>query len=288
MQIYRLEDKCSNCMLCVRECVSGIWRNVNGVPTPVEIDLCNRCSHCIAVCPKNAIVHEGLDAKQALPVKSLKIDPEAYRGIVLSRRSVRQYKDRAVPRELIGRILDLARYSPTASNDQNVGFITVTDRALIGEIAGGIFGFADRLAARLETGPGRLFMKVTGLAKNRYIRRMDYAREMVAGGRDIILHNAPVMILVHGPAKGSFVCDNCSIAATNIINYAHALGLGTCYIGFMTLALRFSKKLGKKLKVPEGRKVYASLVMGYPAYSHPNTVSRKKADILWIEKSVNS
>jgi nitroreductase len=269
-------------MLCVRECVSGIWRNVNGVPTPVETELCNRCSHCIAVCPKNAIVHEGLDAAQLLPVKKMKLDPDVYRDIVLSRRSIRQYKDRAVPRELIRQVLDLARYSPTASNDQNVGFIAVTDRALMQEIAGGIFGFADRLAGRLETAPGRLFMKATGLAKNRYIRRMDYAREMVAGGRDIILHNAPVLILVHGPAKGGFVCDNCSIAATNIINYAHALGLGTCYIGFMTLALRFSKKLRKKLGVREGRKVYASLVMGYPAYSHPSTVSRKKTDVTWI------
>ena len=272
-------------MLCVRECVSGIWRNVGGVPTPVETDLCNRCSHCIAVCPKNAIIHEGLDAAQALPVKRMKIDPEVYRNIVLTRRSVRQYRNRAVPRELIAQVLDLARYSPTASNDQNVGFIAVTDRALIREVAGGIFGFADRLAGRLQSAPGRLFMKATGLAKNRYIRRMDYAREMVAGGRDIILHNAPVLLLIHGPAKGGFICDNCNIAAANIINYAHALGLGTCFIGFMTLALRFSKKLRKKLNVPDGRKVYASLVMGYPAYPHTNTASRKKMDITWIEDS---
>ena len=285
MQIYRLDERCSRCMLCVRECVSGIWRNLDGVPTPVETDLCNRCSHCIAVCPKGAIVHEGLDASQMVPLKKLKLDPAVYRDIVLSRRSVRQYKDRPVPREVIAQVLELARYSPTASNDQNVGFIAVTDRMLIRETAAGIFGFADRLAARLETGPGRLFMKATGLTKNRYVRRMGYAREMVAGGRDIILHNAPALILVHGPSKGSFICDNCNIAATNIVNYAHALGLGTCIIGFLTLALRFSRKLRKKLQVPEGRRVYASIVMGYPAYSHPNTVSRKKADVIWAEKS---
>jgi nitroreductase len=285
MQIYRLEDKCSKCILCVRECVSGIWRNVDGVPTPGETDLCNRCSHCIAICPKGAIVHEGLDPKQLIPVKKLNLDPNAYRDIVLSRRSVRQYRDRPVPREVIAQVLDLARYCPTASNDQNVGFIAVTDRALIKEIAAGIFGFMDRLAARFETAPGRVFMKATGLANNRYVRRIGFAREMVAGGRDIILHDAPALILVHGPAGGSFVCDNCNIAAANIINYAHALGLGTCFIGFMTLALRFSKKMRVKLQVPEGRRVYASLVMGYPAYSHPNTVSRKKADVIWIEEN---
>jgi nitroreductase/NAD-dependent dihydropyrimidine dehydrogenase PreA subunit len=284
MQITRIDEKCSRCMLCVRECVSGIWRVIDGVPTPVETDLCNRCSHCIAVCPKNAIIHEGLDAAQALPVKKMKLDPDVYRDIVLSRRSVRQYKDRPVPRALIEQVLSLARHSPTASNDQNVGYVVVTDRELLQKTAAGIYGFADRLYGRLQTGPGKLFLKATGLANNRYLRRMEYARELVAGGRDIILHGAPALVLIHGPAKGSFVCDNCNIAATNIINYAHTLGLGTCYIGFMTLALRFSKKLRKTIKVPGGRKVYASLVLGYPAYSLANTASRKKADVTWIGK----
>jgi nitroreductase/NAD-dependent dihydropyrimidine dehydrogenase PreA subunit len=282
MQIKRIDDICSNCKLCVRECVAGVWRIVEGKPEPTDPDLCNRCSHCVAVCPMDAILHSGLDAGQVMKVNKKSLQPQIYRDIVLSRRSIRQYEDMPVPRAMIEQIIDLARHSPTASNDQNVGYIVVTEQELIRQTAGSIFGFADRLYGKLQSWPGKLFMRATGLSNNRYVRRMDYARELAAGGRDIILHNAPVLLLVHGPAKGPFVCDNCSIAAANIINYAHALGLGTCFIGFMTLALRFSKSLRGKMNVPKNRKVYASLVMGYPAYVHASTASRKKGDVTWI------
>ena len=112
---------------------------------------------------------------------------------------------------------------------------------------------------------------------------MDFFIEQANAGRDLILHHGPVLILIHGPRRTGFSCDNCNIAAANLTNYAHASGLGTCYIGFLTLYLRFDKSLRKKLDIPEDRHVYASLIMGYPAYRHRNTVSRKKAAIHWIK-----
>jgi hypothetical protein len=50
----------------------------------------------------------------------------------------------------------------------------------------------------------------------------------------------------------------------------------------MILALRFGGGLRKKLGVPKNRKVYAGLVMGYPAYRYANTVSRKKSEVQWL------
>ena len=67
MRIEKREDKCSECMLCVRDCVMGVWRVVDGKSKPVDIDLCNRCSHCIAVCPCDAIIHDGLKKKKLPP-----------------------------------------------------------------------------------------------------------------------------------------------------------------------------------------------------------------------------
>ncbi|MGB9498350.1 MAG: nitroreductase family protein [Dissulfuribacterales bacterium] len=48
--------------------------------------------------------------------------------------------------------------------------------------------------------------------------------------------------------------EKCNIAATNITNYAHSLGLGTCFIGFVTLASRFSRELCGLIELPKGRK----------------------------------
>jgi nitroreductase len=176
----------------------------------------------------------------------------------------------------------VARYAPTASNNQNVGYIVITDKRVIEETAGKIFGLGEFLYNKTKKGIGRMFVNITGLSKNRYLRVMNYAQEQSSqNGRDFVLHNAPVLMLIHAP-KIPFASDNCNIAATTIINYAHAFGLGTCFVGIMILALRFSGSLRKKLGVPKNRKVYACLVMGYPSYRYANTVSRKKPEVKWL------
>ncbi len=275
-------------MLCVQDCISGVWREVNGLPKVVAPEACNRCSHCLAVCPKGAIEHDVLDAKQVRRLKKKLLDPDVYNEIVAGRRSVRHYKNKQVPRETIEKILDMARYSPTASNNQNVGYIIIQDKALLQQISKDIFGLGQRVFGATQSSTGK---KLSGALKstpfvnsiNRYNDSMGYFIQQAEAGRDLILHNAPVLILLHTPKRTGFTCDNCNIAATNIINYAYALGLGTCFIGFLTLALRFSKALRKKVELPEGRQVYASLIMGYPAYKHIFSASRKKNDVKWIQ-----
>lgn len=283
MKITRLEDKCSSCRLCVRECVAGVWRIVDGRPEPADQNLCNRCSHCVAVCPRDAIRHDGLDPEQIVEVNSKNLQPEVYRDIILGRRSVRQYKDMAVPRDVIEQVIGIARYAPTSSNNQNVGYIVITDKDIINKAAGRILSVALKMFNLSNRGIGRLLVRISGLSENRYIKMMDYVKsENDETGRDFILYNAPVLVLLHGPLKVRFSSDNCNIAAATIINYAYALGLGTCYTGILTMVLQYSKKMRKLLGVPEGRRVYASFVMGYPAYSHMKTVSRKKTEVKWM------
>ncbi len=283
MMISRNADTCNKCLLCVRDCNSGVWRVINGIPTPVDEDLCNRCSHCIAICPRGAIRHEGLDGGQAARLNRKNIRPEAYRDIILGRRSIRHYRDREVPREVMEKVIDLARYAPTASNDQNVGYIIITNRKVLSEISKKIFGIANRFFELFDSGLGKMIKNSTGLKNHRYIRLLEYIRqEYAVSKRDYILYSAPALLLLYTPKKANFGCDNCNIAAATIINYAHSLGLGTCFIGFVTLALRFSKKMRALAGVPKGVRVHASLVMGYPALGFTNTVSRRKADVTWL------
>ena len=286
MRIERMDDRCNNCMLCVRDCVAGVWREKEGRPAPVCPSACNLCGHCVAVCPKGAVIHSGLDAGQADRVRRKLIDADVYRETVMSRRSVRQYRDIPVEPEKIEQILDLARYSPTASNAQNVSYIVITNRKLIEDTGRRVFAMGVRAYRWANSIAGRavLFLfknnrKVAAL--ERYMAAMDYYIPQWKAGRDYILHNAPVLVLVCAPAKADFAVDNCNIAATNIVNYAHALGLGSCYIGFLTLVLKRSRKMRKLLGVPENRKVYASLVLGYPAYRHSFVAPRKQPDVTW-------
>lgn len=288
MGIIRIEEKCNLCMLCVKDCVSGVWRDVDGVPTVAAPEDCNRCSHCVSICPKNAIRHDSLDEKQIRDIEKSLINPEAYYEITATRRSVRHYKDDPVPGEIVNKILNLANYSPTASNSQNVKYIVIQDKKQLKHISKLIFDFSKRILNWTRSIPGKIILTLfkntaaVGVL-NRYIGTMDYYIKETDTGRDFILHHAPTLILIHAPKGANFSCDNCNISATNIINYAHALGLGTCFIGFLTLALKYSKSLRRRLSIPKDSQVYASLILGYPKYRHLHTASRKppEIDIIW-------
>lgn len=94
--------------------------------------------------PISRALNSKLRVEQIIGVNRKNLQPDVYRDIITSRRSIRQFKNAPVPRDVIEQVLDLARYAPTASNDQNVGYIVVTDKHLIEETANTIFGFTHR------------------------------------------------------------------------------------------------------------------------------------------------
>ncbi len=274
-------------MLCVQDCVSGVWREVNGIPEIVEPELCNRCGHCVAVCPDKAIVHDAMDTRQIRSTDRSLMKPDFYREIVRCRRSIRNYKDEQVPHDTVQHILELASHSPTASNRQDVAYTVITDKGTLDDISRTVFGLGKKLYERSGSGLGKF---IHGLLRrlsvttelDRYLDTMAYYIDEVGKGRDYILHHAPVLILIHGPRKGQFHNENCNIAAANIMNYACTYGLGTCYIGFLLVALKFSGLLRKRIQVPKDRRAYACLVMGYPSYRHRSTSSRKLPSVHWV------
>ncbi len=287
MIIEKIEERCTNCMLCVKDCSALVWQEKNGVAITVNPQDCTLCSHCLAVCPKDAITHYGLDYKQVKRIDRSLTDSLVYETITIARRSVRQYKDKNISPELISKIIHLANYSPTATNSEDVKYIVITEKEILSAISNTVFGFAVKVFGFTKRFPGNIFydfIKRFSWAESivRYVDPMPYYIEETKKGRDFILHNAPALILVHGPKKGSFSSINCNIAATNIMNYAYSLRLGTCYIGFLNLSLKYNKKLRSIIQLPKNRVVYACLIIGYPSYRYTNTVSRKEPEISWI------
>lgn len=280
-------EKCTDCGLCALECASGSIQLRDGKAAVVMPQWCNLCSHCLAVCPAGAVIHSGLLPSGSRPVKRDKLDPECCREIVMTRRSVRHFRDEPLPRAEIEEVLDLAAYSPTASNTMDVGYVVVTDRELIRRVGRDIFATGTRLKNFIESPLGRLLK--TALARTetvsrlmRYTDRFSYYREWIEAGRDPITHNAPALILIHGPRRSRFARENCAIAAANITNYAHARGLGTCYLGLVVVPAERDKKLRARLGIPPDRSLYLALALGRPAHRFANTAARPGPRVDWI------
>ena len=58
--------------------------------------------------------------------------------VILSRRSIRRYEDKEIPKNVLDKIIEAGRQSPSAGNKQPYRFVVVTDSEIKQEL-GGLF-----------------------------------------------------------------------------------------------------------------------------------------------------
>lgn len=153
--------------------------------------------------------------------------------IVTKRRSVRRYRPGSVPRELIEKCLEAARYAPTACDTQSWRFI-ITEGKL-----------KDRIA---KEGLGELPVP------NKWA---DEAPVIVvlASAKDIVTHRIAAGI------KGTkYDLIDAGIAGEHFVLQAAELGLGTCWLGWFK-----KRKIRKLLDLPAGWEITALITLGYPS-----------------------
>ena len=57
---------------------------------------------------------------------------------------------------------------------------------------------------------------------------------------------------------------------------AHAMGLGSCLIGFAVAAMKSDRQIQKKMNIPGKENIYAVIALGYPDESYLRITGRKK------------
>ncbi len=67
-----------------------------------------------------------MSSKQELPDKFSILSE-----IVMSKRTIRDFEDKEVPKDVIVRMLDVARWSPSGSNLQDWRFVIIRDKKII-------------------------------------------------------------------------------------------------------------------------------------------------------------
>ena len=117
---------CNRCGLCVGDCTVRVIA-IAGGGAEHSGKKCLMCGHCVAICPKNAVSISGFADEPEDIDPGNKVDPDAFLALVKSRRSMRQFKSSDVPKELIEKIIDAGRYSPTGSNRQGATFVVIKD-----------------------------------------------------------------------------------------------------------------------------------------------------------------
>lgn len=179
---------------------------------------------------------------------------------IYNRRAVRSYRSERLDQPTILKLIEAAIRAPSAINQQPWAFAVVRDKDALGRIS---------CAARRHI--------LEQIPEDSPIARF---RPVVADPAFDMLYGAPALIVVCATTGEPGACEDCAIAAENLMLAARALGLGSCWIGLARpwlSQLESKKELGLE---PHYAPV-APIVVGYPA-AWPDPPGRNEPEIHWI------
>lgn len=149
-------------------------------------------------------------------------------GLIISRRTIRQFKSTPVPREVLERLVDAARVAPSASNLQPLEFIVADEKEVLDKIFP-CLKWAGYIAPEGDPRPGQEPMAYIVVLVNTDVRKKNYEWDVGA-------------------------------AVENMILTALEKGIGSCWLVSID-----EKKIMSILKVPGSYMIDAVLALGYPA-----------------------
>jgi nitroreductase/NAD-dependent dihydropyrimidine dehydrogenase PreA subunit len=257
-QITIDQDLCKRDGLCVAVCPARILvLNAEGFPEEIPDSHCILCGHCAAVCPLSAFQHAGLPEGEYLPMPAELPSPASMDGLLMSRRSVREFRDQPVGREVMEELLDVARRAPTATNSQKLHWIVIEDRAKL-----------RALAQEVVTGGGP-------------DRIRPAQRKQWEEGYDFVLRGAPTLAVVCAPKEYGWGKEDGAIALTYLELAAEARGLGACWAGYLTRIAAIHEPLCRLLAVPDGYVVCGGLMLGKGKFRYHRIPPRKQLSVQW-------
>ncbi len=255
-------EKCINCRQCIQECpIRNFTMDEMQKQTFFDDSRgCILCGHCIAVCPENAIKYKNME-DEALNFETHQ-DPSdliSYDGIyqfLRAKRSIRQYKFKKVPNEIIKKVIESMRYAPTGANMRNLKCLVISNDDKIKLLS-------DSIIDALESGEGN--------------NRLRMIRDK---GIDPIFYKAPHVLIFY--SKNPWDTRNATIAMTYGMLGAQALGLGSCWIGYAHGILMEHTEIRTKIT---GIQTYVLGVMtiGYPAVKYYRTPPRPPIEVRGID-----
>ncbi len=254
--------------VCPRKLIQMDQESNRPLPVPEFQDLCIACGHCLAACPPGAISLEKV-APQNCPPSDKRLWPASAQldHLIRSRRSTRVFLNRSVDRADIENLLDLSRYAPSGSNTQPVHWMVLSDKDRLKEL-------------------GQLVVEWMKTARDSWStaerERMDPIVEAWGKGEDRIFRDAPTLVVNHTCPVGSLPIESCIIALSHFELAATAMGLGTCWLGFLMLAARAYPPIEAWFGLPEKHQLAGAMIVGHPAYTYPRIPQRDPVKVAWI------
>lgn len=285
--------KCRKCGLCAEVCPNKIIKKESSGEMSVRQDrafLCFQCGQCMAVCPAYAINTYGLTYVEDffnLPKSSSFKEP--FFNMIESRRSVRNFKDKAVPKDMLEKIVQAIAFAPPSFPPIKTELIVVQDTTVIKKSLPYMIQTYDFIVKAMENPIVKLIIRLKA-GRETFLTLVNHGipimktrlPELKKASEDTITRNAPAMILFHANRNAENHKADIYIAATYGILAAHSLGLGATIIDLISNAVERNKELRKMFLIPDNNEVTAAMIVGYPAYKYQRGIKRELKTVKWI------
>lgn len=167
--------------------------------------------------------------------------------VLKTRRAIRTYTDSIPPREVISRIVEAGTYAPTGMGRQSPVIVAVTDPAV-----------RDSLS--------RMNARAAGMDRDPF-------------------YGAPVVLVVLADRQYPTYLYDGSLVMGNLLNAAHAEGLGSCWIhrAKEVFDTPGGKALLKEWGIEGDYEGIGNCILGYASGEQPVPAPRKPDYVHWVE-----
>lgn len=172
---------------------------------------------------------------------------------IMTRRSVRDYKEEAVDREQMAKVIECGIYAPSAMNKQTWAVRVVDDKAFLD----GVTEIAVKQNPKLkEQANFRNFFR-----------------------------NAPTVAFIACPEESYSGEYDCGLLSENMMLSAWSMGIGSCCLGSVVSVMNSeeAKPYMERLNLPEGYKLLVAIAFGYPAGEAPVAPERDASKAYYVE-----
>lgn len=289
-------ENCIGCGLCITVCPSDTISLKDGKAV-ITGDRTLSCGHCMAICPSNAIEVPGID-REMTRFDTFTLDtgwlahgsfpPQDLARLMASRRSCRNFSSTPVGKDILKDLIKFATLAPSGTNSQDWRFTCLESREGVLDFGLLIKDFFKQLNRKAEN---RLLRKglamlgataLEGYYREFYESVKQAVGEMETENIDRLFHGATAAILIGSGNSASCPAEDALLAAGNILLAAHAMGLGSCLIGFAVAAMKEDRAIAARMGLPKDETVHAVVALGYPDETYATITGRKTPIIRYI------
>jgi nitroreductase/NAD-dependent dihydropyrimidine dehydrogenase PreA subunit len=270
MMITLDKNKCQKCGICIDR-MKGYCISENDSFPVFDESVCNTCQKCVSICPFQAIL---VNNKYPEKIKSTQIisTDDLYK-LLERRRSIKKFTTRPISKEIINQLISVAKFAP--NQNKNIDLHIIDDQEIIEVIDECSILFVKRIynvlfRFKMIEAFGKLFYKEIETIK----RKMEYG-----SFKRVIYENAQIIVILSGNKHIAVTQNSAHYMLATIMYMAESLGIGSCLMDSVCLALENSKKMKRYLKIENN--VLGVLILGYSNEKIQNIPKGYEVPIIW-------